>query len=156
MAEQFSGQMRAPETVYPDNGNIVLNARVQLKHDTEANWNKAAGIIPLNGELIVYDVDSTHSYPRFKVGNGTTAVGSLPFSDIKYVLKSELGNGTITITQNGSSKGSFTLNQSGNLTVALSDTNTTYKFAGNTNGFNVTPSNGAVQKVSIKIDDGEL
>lgn len=39
-----------------------------------------------------------------------------------------VGNGTVTITQNGVSKGSFTLNQSGNATIALTDTdtNTTY------------------------------
>lgn len=35
-----------------------------------------------------------------------------------------VGNGTVTITQNGVSKGSFTLNQSGNATIALTDTTT--------------------------------
>lgn len=30
----------------------------------------------------------------------------------------------ITITQNGTSKGTFTMNQSGNTTIALTDTNT--------------------------------
>lgn len=35
-----------------------------------------------------------------------------------------VGNGTITVTQGGTSKGSFTLNQSGNATIALNDTNT--------------------------------
>lgn len=35
-----------------------------------------------------------------------------------------VGNGTITITQNGATKGSFTLNQSGNATIALTDNNT--------------------------------
>ena len=35
-----------------------------------------------------------------------------------------VGNGTITITQNGTAKGSFTTNQSGNTTIALTDTNT--------------------------------
>lgn len=34
-----------------------------------------------------------------------------------------VGNGTVTITQNGTNKGSFTLNQSGNATIALTDTN---------------------------------
>lgn len=34
-----------------------------------------------------------------------------------------VGNGTVTITQNGANKGSFTLNQSGNATIALTDTN---------------------------------
>ena len=37
-----------------------------------------------------------------------------------------VGNGTITITQNGTSKGTFTTNQSGNTTIALTDNNTTY------------------------------
>ena len=37
-----------------------------------------------------------------------------------------VGNGTVTITQNGAIKGSFTMNQSGNTTVALTDNNTTY------------------------------
>lgn len=40
-----------------------------------------------------------------------------------------VGNGTVTITQNGVSKGSFTLNQSGNATIALTDTNTDTKYS---------------------------
>ena len=37
-----------------------------------------------------------------------------------------IGNGKITITQAGTEKGSFTLNQSGNATIELTDNNTTY------------------------------
>lgn len=37
-----------------------------------------------------------------------------------------VGNGKVTITQNGATKGSFTMNQSGNTTVELTDNNTTY------------------------------
>ncbi len=37
-----------------------------------------------------------------------------------------VGNGKVTITQNGVTKGSFTMNQSGNTTVTLTDNNTTY------------------------------
>lgn len=37
-----------------------------------------------------------------------------------------VGNGTITITQNGTTKGTFTTNQNGNTTVELTDNNTTY------------------------------
>ena len=33
-----------------------------------------------------------------------------------------VGNGTVTITQNGTTMGSFTMNQSGNATIALTDT----------------------------------
>ena len=60
-----------------------INTRVQLKHDTEANWNTAgvAGFIPLVGEVIIYDPDSLHDYPRIKIGNGSTKVHLLPFID---------------------------------------------------------------------------
>lgn len=37
-----------------------------------------------------------------------------------------VGNGTITITQNGTTKGTFTTNQSGNTIIELTDDNTTY------------------------------
>ena len=37
-----------------------------------------------------------------------------------------VGNGTITIIQNGTTKGTFTTNQNGNTTVELTDNNTTY------------------------------
>lgn len=65
-----------------------LNTRIQSKHDTEANWALAENFKPLAGEVIVYDVDSNHAYPRFKVGDGKTLVSALPFStDVldKYV-----------------------------------------------------------------------
>ena len=54
---------------------------IKLKHDTEENWLKATTFKPLKGELIIYDVDSTHSAPRFKVGDGVKVVGDLPFAD---------------------------------------------------------------------------
>jgi len=37
-----------------------------------------------------------------------------------------VGNGTVTIKQAGTSKGSFTMNQSGNTTIELTDNNTNY------------------------------
>lgn len=53
--------------------------RIKQKHDTEVNWLKATTFVPLDGELIIYDVDDTHSTPRFKVGDGIQVVGDLPF-----------------------------------------------------------------------------
>ena len=55
--------------------------RIKLKHDTEENWLKATTFKPFKGELIIYDVDSAHSAPRFKVGDGVNVVGDLPFAD---------------------------------------------------------------------------
>ena len=57
----------------------TLNTRIQMKTDTEANWNKATKFIPKNGEIIVYATDATHNYQRLKIGNGTTLVNNLPF-----------------------------------------------------------------------------
>ena len=65
----------------------TIKTRVQLKSDTEANWNKAgpkdgsAGFVPLLGELIVYTSDDAHPFSRLKIGDGNTNVVNLPFID---------------------------------------------------------------------------
>ena len=64
--------------------NKPFNTRIQLKHDTEAHWELATGFSPKAGELIIYDVDATHSSPRFKVGDGITNVNELPFVVFDY------------------------------------------------------------------------
>lgn len=67
--------------------NNTIKTRIQLKSDTEANWNKAGpkegsnGFVPLAGELIVYTPDATHPFSRLKVGNGSTNIVDLPFID---------------------------------------------------------------------------
>ena len=60
-----------------------FNARIVHKHDTEANWNKATSFIPKQGELIVYDRDSTYDYERIKIGDGVTNVNALPFAAVQ-------------------------------------------------------------------------
>lgn len=87
-----------------------LKSRLKQKHDTEANWNKATNFVPLAGEIIVYDADSTHRFSRIKVGNGSTKVTELPFLSNDEVYKNlynlgaydtfvDNGNGTATITR---------------------------------------------------------
>ena len=67
--------------------NNTIKTRIQLKSDTEANWNKAGpkegsnGFVPLLGELIVYIPDATHPFSRLKIGDGNTNVVALPFID---------------------------------------------------------------------------
>ena len=67
--------------------NNTIKTRIQLKSDTEANWNKAGpkdgspGFIPLRGELIIYSADESHAFSRLKVGDGETNVVHLPFID---------------------------------------------------------------------------
>ena len=59
--------------------NETIKARIQLKNDTEANWNKARRFVPLKGELIIYNCDEAHPFFRIKIGDGTTSVIDLPF-----------------------------------------------------------------------------
>ena len=80
----------------------TIKTRIQLKNDTEANWNKATNFIPREGEIIVYSADGSHPFSRLKVGDGNTNVINLPFIDAGTI------NGSIP---------------------TFTDTNTTYTFS---------------------------
>ena len=54
--------------------------RIQHKHDIEENWLKATNFTPLDGEIIIYDIDDNYDYERIKVGDGITNVSALPFT----------------------------------------------------------------------------
>ena len=56
-----------------------IPGRLVLKHDIESNWNRAKTFIPKQGEIIIYDIDNIYPYERFKIGDGVTIVGELPF-----------------------------------------------------------------------------
>ena len=82
----------------------ILNSRLQQKHDIEANWLKATGFIPKAGEIIVYDVDANHKYPRIKIGDGATNVNLLPCIDdvlweqintMNYIYATDDENGNV-------------------------------------------------------------
>ena len=59
----------------------IFNTRIIHKHAVEADWLKATNFAPKQGEIIVYDKDSEHSYERLKIGDGQTLVSALPFVD---------------------------------------------------------------------------
>ena len=74
-----------------------MNTRIQHKHDIEANWNKALNFIPKIGEIIVYDIDDNYNYSRFKIGDGTTVVSSLPF--VNDEIRQALTSGAIKVSK---------------------------------------------------------
>ena len=59
--------------------NKNIYSRMQQKHDVQANWEKAANFIPLEGEIIVYDPDENNLKSRVKIGDGKTNVNNLTF-----------------------------------------------------------------------------
>lgn len=73
--------------------------------------------------------DTEKANARANIGAGTSSFSG-SYNDLtnKPTIPT-VGNGTITITQNGTTKGTFTTNQSGNTTIALTDNNTTYGVA---------------------------
>lgn len=56
----------------------TFKTKIINKHDTAVNWSKSS-YIPSQGEIVVFDVDSTHDYERVKVGNGVDNVNALEF-----------------------------------------------------------------------------
>lgn len=73
--------------------------------------------------------DTEKSNARTNIGAGTSSFSG-SYNDLtnKPTIPS-VGNGTITIKQAGTTKGTFTMNQSGNTTIELTDNNTTYGVA---------------------------
>lgn len=64
----------------------MVNGRIVLKHDTEANWNKVPEFIPMLGEAIIFDMDDNYSYQRIKIGDGINNLNALPFfNDLKKI-----------------------------------------------------------------------
>lgn len=68
----------------------TMKARVQHKHDIEANWLKATNFTPLDSEIIVYDPDENYDYPRIKIGDGKTNINTLPFVTKDYAKISDI------------------------------------------------------------------
>lgn len=76
-------------------------------------------------------------------GNFAKVATSGSYNDLSY--KPTIGNGTVTITQGGISKGTFTLNQTGNTTIALTDNNSWRGIQNNLTSTSTTDSLSAVQ-----------
>lgn len=66
---------------------IILDVRLIQQHNTFAYWLSHSDFVPLDGEIIVYtdrkaitdENGLVKNIPDFKVGDGTTTVGNLPF-----------------------------------------------------------------------------
>ena len=108
-------------------GNLGSDERLIFSYDTDANFNAGTNssnktYLPVGGNL--QEIITSATIGSQSVRHANTA-GSVAWGNVtgRPTIPS-VGNGTVTITQNGTNKGSFTLNQSGNATIALTDTNT--------------------------------
>ena len=108
-------------------GNLASDERLVFSYDTDTNFNAGKNssnttYLPVGGNS--QEIITSATIGSQSVSHANTA-GSVEWSNVtgRPTIPS-VGNGTVKITQNGTNKGSFTLNQSGNATIALTDTNT--------------------------------
>lgn len=113
-----------------------LQARIQNKCDTTANWEKATNFVPKKGEIIVYSDGGGAGIPKMKVGDGTTKVGSLKFADEgQYLpltggkLTGPLSRGAITIDSQSGGSGNYGYNSLIFYKTSVGATNTNAKVA---------------------------
>ena len=108
-------------------GNLAGDERLVFSYDTDTNFD--AGNNSSNTTYLPIGNSSQEIITSTTIGsqsvNHANTAGSVAWNNVSGRPSiPSVGNGTVTITQNGTNKGSFTLNQSGNATIALTDTNT--------------------------------
>lgn len=77
----------------------TMKGKIVFKHETEANWAQS-NYVPDNGEMVIYDIDSSHNYKRVKYGDGETKVKDLPFGGATFDDSVKI-KGDLTITAGG-------------------------------------------------------
>lgn len=87
------------------------------------NHNQASIFLTSNGNAQINANNnvnlSASNDIHLKATNGKVYYGSITDASKEIATVGDIGDGTITITQGGVTKGTFTLNQSGNATIAL-------------------------------------
>lgn len=56
----------------------LIQTRIVHKHATESDWNSST-LQTKEAELLIYDIDDNHEFPRFKLGDGSSLAKDLPF-----------------------------------------------------------------------------
>ena len=119
----WSGVTGKPSTYTPSSHTHTKSQITDFPTNMPANGGNSSTV---NGYTVNADVPSGAKFtdtntwrpqPDWNATSGDAVIKNKPTIP-------RVGNGTVTITQNGTSKGTFTMNQSGNTTIALTDTNT--------------------------------
>ena len=145
------------------------NACLTNAAGTDGSYNPALSQKTANGEWSIGNLSGqetlTFAYTTntdYSTGTNTNKTIQFPVASGIVALTSQIpsvGNGTVTITQNGKTMGTFTLNQAGNATIALTDNNTVYSLPTATSsvlggvkvGSNITNSSGTISLTKANV-----
>lgn len=143
-----------------------LQARIQNKCDTTANWAKATNFVPKKGEIIVYSDGGGTGVPKMKVGDGTTVVGSLEFITVTVPNASTTVNGIVntgeqTFGGNKTFRGYLRVvnDNHGTSAIALgsADSSTNYLYLDHSKlGFGKVNSSSSSTSASLKFSFGTI
>ena len=105
------------------NGSAGTNDQVLVSNSSgQANWSS---VTDTNNPIPSSFLQLTDTPPQYVSGDvGKVVAVNNTYSALEFISLPTIGNGTITINQNGSTAGTFTVNQSGNTTISLTDTDT--------------------------------
>lgn len=101
---------------YNDLSNKPLSLPANGGNASTVNGHTVNADVPSGAKFT--DTNTWRPQPDWNATSGDAVIKNKPAIP-------SVGNGTVTITQNGTSKGAFTMNQSGNTTIALTDTHVT-------------------------------
>lgn len=147
--------------------NKELQARIQNKCDSTANWAKATSFVPKKGEIIIYsDGGGGTGVPKMKVGDGSTVVGSLKFIEATMPDASTTVSGIVNtgeqtfggektfkgwtrfITKSGSSYG---------IAIGAADSSSNYMYLNrNTLGFGVQNASGGSTQTRLEFSNSQI
>lgn len=95
--------------------NATLTTLTENKADKSTTYTKTETNTLLNGKA-----NTVHTHTLSQITDAGSLAGKNTVNyNTEVTNKPTIGNGTITITQGGVTKGTFTTNQSGNSTIAL-------------------------------------
>ena len=105
------------------NGSAGTNDQVLVSNSSgQANWSS---ITDTNNPIPSSFLQLTDTPTQYVSGDvGKVVAVNNTHSALEFISLPTIGNGTITINQDGSPAGAFTVNQANNTTINLTDTNT--------------------------------
>ena len=132
-----------------------IRSRMQQKHDISSNWALATNFVPLAGEIIVYS-----DLNKFKIGDGVTLVGALPFatsdiSDFVGATSSTAGEHGLVPAPQAGDEGKYLKGDGtwGEVSLGQSKYKTSIVGDGETTQFTITHNLDSIDVIVVIYDD---